>query len=187
MGKRRIILTAIRDVLRGNVRGFRFPDNIENIPALPPRSAVVGGGYVGEFVTKLFDVSQATRDLPRFAIVTEPENIEVSLSGVTGSRSLRLIIQGFLLSRGRDVTRVESGSMLAGEDFVDMIVDRLLCAGARARFEYAFEMLDPPESGCGFSITAIGPIIVEEYALSSNYVYMSVPLLTEFLQTEYRE
>ena len=179
MGKRRIILTTIRDVLRNVDGSFR---TIEGLPPLPSRPRVVGGGYIAEFTNKLFDTSLIQRGLPLYSIVTEPENIEVSLGGVSGDRSLRIIIQGFLLSRGRDVTRVESESMLDGEDFVDLIVDVLLSVAARARFERAFELLDPPELGCGFSVTAIGPIIVEEYALASDYVYMSVPLLTEFLQ-----
>ena len=75
--------------------------------------------------------------------------------------------------------------MLIGEDFVDAIIRRLLKPGAVEEFANAWDTdeLQPDERvGCGFSVSAIGPIIVEEYALSGEYVYMSVPLIAEFLE-----
>ena len=119
MGKRRIIITAIRDVLNAGMLRV--------------------GNDQANFVAKLFDVSQTTTILPQFSVVTEPENIEVSLSSVSGDRSLRLIIQGFLLSRRSQVSRKESESMLVGEDFVDLIVDELLKSETRDKFEASFE------------------------------------------------
>ena len=150
-------ITAIRDVLNAG--------------------GLTAGGYTASFTAKLFDVTQVPRILPRFAIVTEPESIDVNLAGVAGDRALRLIVQGFLLSRRSQVTRMESESLLIGEDFVDLIVQELLKVETRDRFQGSFG-----EESCGFSITAIGPTIVEEYALAADLVYMSVPLLTEFLE-----
>ena len=163
MGKRRIILTNLRNVLND------------------PR--IIVSGYAARFVIKLFDVSQRQKDLPLFSILTEPENIEISLSGTQAERSLRLIIQGFLLSRRSITSQLSSQSLLIGEDFIDVIVRRLLEQTTVDRFANAWSVLPSEEqSGCGFSVTAIGPIIVEEYALSGEYVYMSVPLVAEFLE-----
>ena len=158
MGKRRIIITSIRNVLNAGL--------------------LRAGGYTATFTASLFDVTQQLRMLPHFAVVTEPETIDVNLSSVSGDRELRLIIQGFLLSRRSRVSSVESESLLVGEDFVDLIVDELLKGETREKFMGAFGDSD----GCGFSVISIGPIIVEEYALSADYVYMSVPLSTQFLQ-----
>ena len=158
MGKRRTIITTIRDRLN--------------------EGKLSAGGYTASFTAQLFAVTQKKISLPLFSIVTEPENISVNLSGTTGDRSLRLIIQGFLLSRKSTVSIAQSESLLVGEDFVDLIVDKFLEGESQEKFAMAF----PNEPGCGFSVTAIGPIIVEEYALAADYVYMSIPLVTEFLQ-----
>ena len=162
MGKRRIVLTNIQDVLTDPV--------------------IAIGGYSAQFVIKLFDVSQRRIDLPLFSILTEPENLVISLNGTSAERNLRLIIQGFLLSQRRITSTASSDSLLIGEDFVDAIIQRLLSEMTVMRFADAWSVLPPNEQvGCGFSVTAIGPIIVEEYALSGEYVYMSVPLVAEFL------
>ena len=71
-----------------------------NGPELKP---ITVNRYTADFVIKLFDVSQRKRSLPLFSILTEPETITISLSGISAERSLRLIIQGFLLSQ-RDIT-----------------------------------------------------------------------------------
>ena len=163
MGKRKIVLTNIQDVLTD-----------------PPISA---GGYSAQFVIKLFDVSQRRTALPLFSILTEPENITISLNGTSAERNLRLIIQGFLLSQRSITSAFSSDSLLIGEDFVDAIIQRLLSEITVMRFADAWSVLPLNERvGCGFSVTAIGPIIVEEYALSGEYVYMSVPLVAEFLE-----
>ena len=163
MGKRRTVLTNLRDVL--------------NEPS------IVVSGYTAQFVIKLFDVAQRQKDLPLFSILTEPENLDISLSGVSADRSLRLIIQGFLLSQRSITSQLSSESLLIGEDFIDAIIRRLLAEKSVEEFANAWSVLPREErGGCGFSVTAIGPIIVEEYALSGDYVYMSVPLVAEFLE-----
>ena len=169
MGKRRIILESLRKVLDGA------------IPERPELKPIIVNRYTADFVIKLFDVSQRKRSLPLFSILTEPETITISLSGISAERSLRLIIQGFLLSQRGITTSRSSDSLLIGEDFVDAIIKQLLLQDAVDEFATAFPGAD--EEGCnGFSVTAIGPIIVEEYALAGEYVYMSVPLIAEFLE-----
>ena len=170
MGKRRVILTNIRDVLN--------------------RPPIAVDRYSAQFIIKLFNISLRQKDkLPLFSVVTEPENITITLSGVSADRNLRLIIQGFLLSQRNITSELSSKSLLLGEDFVDAIVRRLLEQTSVDKFANAWETaiankeLSPEErGGCGFSVTAIGPIIVEEYALTGEYVYMSVPLVAEFLE-----
>ena len=163
MGKRRLVLTNIQSIL--------------NDPTIKV------AGKEATFVIKLFNVSLRRNSLPLFSIVTEPENITISLSGVKADRSLRLIIQGFLLSQRSVTSELRSESLLNGEDFIDAIVARLLSEATVDKFSRAWNVLPLDEQvGCGFSVTAIGPIIVEEYALSGEYVYMSVPLVAEFLE-----
>ena len=155
MGKRRIILETILDTLNG--------------------ARIIKASYTAKFAVKLFDVTLRKRDLPLFSIVSEPESLAIELSGVSASRTLRLIIQGFLLSKKTITNELSSESLLIGEDFVDAIITVLLDPISVKRFIGAFP-------GCGFSVTAIGPIIVEEYAMTGDLVYMSVPLTVEFLE-----
>ena len=157
MGKRRIILETLRDTL-----------NAANI---------VFSSVKASFVIKIFDVTQRQKDLPLFSILTEPESLDVQLSGRSADRNLRMIIQGFLRSRRAISTPLSSDSLLLGEDFADGIINVLLSQKGVDNFTTAFD------GGCGFSVTAIGPIIVEEYALASEFVYVSVPLLVEFLES----
>ena len=165
MGKRRVILETLRDTLNA--------------------ASITLSGYKASFVIKIFDVSLRQKDLPLFSILTEPETLDIQLSGMSADRSLRLIIQGFIRSKRAITTSLSSDSLLLGEDFADAIVRMLMTQTAVDNFINSFRLKLPAEeeSGCGFSITAMGPIIVEEYALASEFVYVSVPLLVEFLES----
>lgn len=153
MGARRVVLETLKDQIDGlRLRNYRVTA-----------------------VNRLFVPDENRKNLPMFSIATEPENISVKLGGQRADRSLRVIIQGFLGAKMLAATDIDEASLLDGEDLVDAIIDKLTSAEAVAAFEASLPI------GCGFSIIEIGPIIVEQFALVEDLVYMSIPCLVQFL------
>ncbi len=119
-------------------------------------------------VTTPFDPIEREDDFPLFGIVSEPEIIKVSLSGVRKDRTMRVSMMGFAFA---PVTEL----FLDGEDIADEIVQALTSQANVDIFQAAFT------GGCGFSVTEIGPVVVEQFEFKSKYVFMSVPCSIEYI------
>lgn len=149
MGNRKLILITIKDELEG--------------------TEVTGLPLVIKATNTFFDPDLRIGDFPLFSVVSEPENIEVSLNGTKKDRTLRIAIQGFNTAPPDEV-------FLAGEDIAEEVIQKLTSPTSVAVFRAA-----AIDSGCGFSITSIGPVIVEQFEFNLEFVYMSIPCTVEFI------
>jgi len=146
--KRRIILTTLQTAIN--------------------QLAVTGLPLTITAITTPFDPLQREADFPLFGIVSEPETITVSLSGVRKDRTMRVAMIGFALAPVGEV-------FLDGEDIADEIVQALTSQTNVNLFHDAFT------GGCGFSVVDIGPIVVEQFEFEAAYVYMSVPCSIQYI------
>lgn len=146
--KRRTIITTVKDAI--------------------DQLVVTGLPLTITAITTPFDPLQREADFPLFGIVSEPETVTVSLSGVRKDRTMRLAIIGFAFAPVVEI-------FLDGEDVVDEIVQALTSQANVDIFQAAFT------GGCGFSITEIGPIVVEQFEFNTSYVYMSVPCSVQYI------
>lgn len=119
-------------------------------------------------ITTSFDPLQREADFPLFGIISEPETITISLSGVRKDRALRVAMIGFALAPTDEV-------FLDGEDIVDEIIQALTSQANVDIFKAAFT------GGCGFSVTEIGPVVVEQFEFNSSFIYMSVPCSIQYI------
>lgn len=149
MGNRKLILTTIKDELEG--------------------TEVTDLAFVIKATNTFFDPDLRIGDFPLFSVVSEPENIIVSLNGTKKDRTLRIAIQGFNTAPPDEV-------FLNGEDIAEEVIQKLTSAASAAVFRAA-----AISGGCGFSITAIGPVIVEQFEFNLEFVYMSIPCTVEFI------
>ncbi len=149
MGNRRLVLTTIQGALDGTV-----------VSGLP---------LTIKATNTLFDPDQRINDFPLFSVVSEPENILVSLMGTKLDRTLRVAIQGFGTAPPAEI-------FLDGEDIAEQVVQTLSSDASVALFHAA-----AIASGCGFSITDIGPVIVEQFEFNLAFVYMSIPCTVQFI------
>lgn len=149
MGNRKLILTTIKDEL-------------DDKP-------VTGLALTIRATNTFFDPDLRIADFPLFSVVSEPENIIVSLNGTKKDRTLRVAIIGYGTAPPDEV-------FLDGEDIAEEVVQILTSAASAAVFRAA-----AIESGCGFSITNIGPVIVEQFEFNLNFVYMSIPCTVEYI------
>jgi len=140
--KRRTILTKLKDAIDG--------------------LAVTGLPLTINAITTPFDPVQRKADFPLFGIVSEPETILVSLSGVRKDRTMRVAIIGFALAPPIEV-------FLNGEDIADEVVQALTLQANVDIFQSAFT------GGCGFSVVEIGPVVVEQFEFNTSFIYMSIP------------
>ena len=120
-------------------------------------------------INTFFDPIQREHDFPLFSVVSEPETIIVSLGGTRKDRTMRVAIMGFAFSKSPD------DIFLDGEDIADEIVQALTLQANVDTFRDAFT------GGCGFSITEIGPVVVEQFEMKLTYNYMSVPCSVAYI------
>lgn len=149
MGNRKLILTTLKDELDGKP--------VTDLPLIISAT------------NTFFDPDLRVADFPLFSVVSEPENIVVSLNGTKKDRTLRVAIMGYNTAPSDEV-------FLDGEDVAEEVVQILTSTASAAVFRAA--ALD---SGCGFSITNIGPVIVEQFEFNLLFVYMSIPCTVEFI------
>lgn len=147
MGNRATILEAVKDELDD----LYISDIKENIHAQ----------------NVLFDPIDNSNRFPLFAVVSEPETIELNLTGTRADRSMRVLIQGWDF--------FQEDKPLNGEKIVDGIVDHLKLAATVNTFTSLAGL------ACGFGITSMGPILVEQMEGIEEMVYMTVPITVEFI------
>ena len=119
-------------------------------------------------ITTPFDPLDREDDFPLFGIVSEPETIITSLSGVRKDRTMRVAMIGFMFGSLEEL-------FLDGEDVADEIVQALTLQANVDTFQSAFT------PGCGFSVVEIGPVVVEQFEFKMAYVYISVPCSIQYI------
>jgi len=146
--KRRIIILALKDAI--------------------DQLAVTGLPLTITAITTPFDPLQREDDFPLFGIVSEPETVLVSLSGVRKDRTMRISMIGFALAPADEI-------FLDGEDIADEIVQALTIQANVDIFQAAFT------GGCGFSVIDIGPVVVEQFEFNTAYIFMSIPCTIQYI------
>ena len=127
-----------------------------------------GGSKTISAINTYFDPEDEITQLtagPRFSVVPMPENIVIGLYGETKDRTLPISILGYALT-------INETLFLDGEDIIETII-AALTNNTNAQANIA----------AGFSVVSIGPVISEQSDFRSEFVYISIPIVTQFLET----
>lgn len=113
----------------------------------------------------LFDPFEEIAELPKFAVVPAPHSIRVGLYGFLKDSTMRVDLHGYAMAT------FDNEQFLVGEDIIQGVVDKLTSTASADKFKTT-----------GFSITDIGPLIDEQFASKSDFIFMFIPLSIVFIE-----
>jgi hypothetical protein len=153
MGIRANVLTTLKTILDGLV----IID--EDAP-----EGIRGSGKVIHVRNSTVDPNELNdKDFPVLCIIPAPHSVQIGINGQSTDSTYRVSLFGFINKAASEELT------LAGENAVDVIIDKLITANVFNTMVAA-----------GFSIIEIGPITNESYEPVSNLAYISIPLAIQF-------